>query len=277
MLKRVATFFLGMLFGACSLVLYEDFFPFKASPLPFVPAGFPILEKKGFTVQYDSRSKIPYWTQENIDKDSLGKRANRQEVSFRVDANIDPLHQSVLKDYRHSRFDRGHMVPAANQRISKEALYDTFLLSNICPQTSQLNRGAWAYLENFIRNLVQKQGYDKVFVTTGPLFLPQKGEDGKKYITYQVIGENHVAVPTHFFKFIQASKGGAMEKSAYILPNTTTIPKTKDFSSYEVSIAELEKVSGLILTERTSPSKHHHLLTSFLFPLFSSIYSSKPT
>jgi hypothetical protein len=42
----------------------------------------------------------------------------------------------------------------------------------------------WAYLEEFVRGLVDT--YPDVWVWTGELFLPQKGVDGKYYIKYQV-------------------------------------------------------------------------------------------
>lgn len=42
----------------------------------------------------------------------------------------------------------------------------------------------WAYVEEFVRSLVDF--YPDVWVWTGELFLPQKGEDGKFYVKYQV-------------------------------------------------------------------------------------------
>jgi DNA/RNA non-specific endonuclease len=42
----------------------------------------------------------------------------------------------------------------------------------------------WAYVEEFVRSLVDL--YPDVWVWTGELFLPQKGEDGKFYVKYQV-------------------------------------------------------------------------------------------
>lgn len=40
-------------------------------------------------------------------------------------------------------------------------------------------------------------------------FVPREEADGKLYVRYQVVGQNHVAVPTHFFK-VTLSESGAV-------------------------------------------------------------------
>ena len=86
-----------------------------------------------------------------------------------------------------------------------------------------------------IRDIVKTQG--SAHVITGPLFLSRE-IDGKRFVTYQVIGTNEVAVPTHFFKVIQTSK----ETVAYVIPNQED---TKDLDAYRFPIEELEKISGI--------------------------------
>lgn len=44
--------------------------------------------------------------------------------------------------------------------------------------------------------------------------------DGKKYVKYQVIGPNHVAVPTHFFKVVVGETENAeLDLESYVMPN----------------------------------------------------------
>jgi len=39
-------------------------------------------------------------------------------------------------------------------------------------------------------------------------------------VSYEVIGSNHVAVPTHFFKVVVAETGnGQLDMEAYVMPN----------------------------------------------------------
>ena len=52
----------------------------------------------------------------------------------------------------------------------------------------------------------------------------------------QVIGQNNVAVPTHFFKVVVgevASGGGDLEMEAYVMPNEG-IPDSAPIASFQV-------------------------------------------
>ena len=69
------------------------------------------------------------------------------------------------------------------------------------PQVGRgFNRDKWEHLERYARKLTKL--YRNVYVCTGPLYISHMEEDGKMYVKYQVIGQNNVAVPTHFFKVI---------------------------------------------------------------------------
>ena len=61
---------------------------------------------------------------------------------------------------------------------------ETFYLSNIVPQDFNNNGNFWNRFEIYCRDLVNK--YKDVWVTTGPLFLPEETEDGKKIVNYEV-------------------------------------------------------------------------------------------
>lgn len=205
------------------------------------PIGFPLIEREGYSVVYDGRSKIPYWTIEHLTKENVsGRMASGR---FIKDNDIYPLHQSTNADYAHSGFDRGHMVPDADRDNTAALRDETYLYSNACPQIHDFNDGIWGDLEEFVRNLVMNNSYDSVDVITGPLFLPYQGEDGKRYVTYQVIGNNDVAVPTHFYKVIYGNKGTNTHQWGYILP--TTAARNDSIDNYEATIEKIEKLSGL--------------------------------
>ena len=111
-----------------------------------------------------------------------------------------------FEDFRGSGFDRGHLAAAANHIKSPTVLQETFLLSNICPQHPGLNRKLWKRLEGYTRSLAKHS--DAIYVCSGPLYLP-KQKDEKLFVEYQLLGSQHIAVPTHFFKIllIENSKG----------------------------------------------------------------------
>jgi|JI10StandDraft_1071094.scaffolds.fasta_scaffold63934_5 endonuclease G len=228
-LKKGIHFTIGAAVGAVSLFSYREL------EKKLKPSTFPVFEREGYTIAYDTRFKIPYWTHEHLTKESLVKSAERLGMNFREDPDLYPPHKSTLADYHKSGFDRGHIVPAGDERFSKTALAETFYLSNICPQHPQFNRGLWNHLENHLRKLVKIHG--PLEVVSDPLFLSHE-ESGKRFVTYQVIGESEVAVPTHFFKVVLA-KG---ESWAYVIPNE---PIKGELESFRMPIEKLEKISGI--------------------------------
>ncbi len=205
------------------------------------PEGFPMLERDGYTLVYDGRFKIPYWTFEHLTKQNVEGKLPRGH--FKTDKDIYKHHQSTNADYTHSGYQRGHMVPDADRDNTPAARRETYLYSNACPQEGPFNRGIWADLEDAMRDLVMVHGYDSADVYTGPLFISYKGEDGKDYVTFEVIGKHKVAVPTHFFKVVFASDGDKVEEWAYIIP--TFDFEGKEYDDYEVTITDVEKASGL--------------------------------
>ncbi|MFZ0565777.1 MAG: DNA/RNA non-specific endonuclease, partial [Chlamydiales bacterium] len=207
------------------------------------PKTNPVLEREGYSPLYDGRSKTALWVYEELTRDSLKGSANRDQIRSTQDPNIPEIIQSDLKDYKGSGFDRGHLAPAGDHKASEAQMEETFYLSNISPQVPDFNRGYWRAFEIYIRALTNE--FDVVRVITGPLYLPHEEPDGKKYVTYQVIGDNNVAVPTHFFKLITLKKGSFKEHRAYIMPNEK-IDKDTPFECFQTTVSKVEKVAGII-------------------------------
>jgi len=245
--KRVVLFLAIFLSG----VFLSGFYYQHQTKSTLTISGFPVLKQKGYTLVYDGRGKVPLWTHEHLTKKNLETQASRKGMHFYENSKIYPLHRSTLSDYYKSGFDRGHMVPAADQQFTKDALKEAFLLSNICPQNPELNRGYWAKLEKHARALALEN--ESVDVVSGPLYLPQI-EEGKRVVRYQVIGENDVSVPTHFYKVIQVNKGREVTRVAYLVPNEA-IPSKATLEEYQVSIEVVEKVTGLAFEVPNMPKK----------------------
>ena len=86
---------------------------------------------------------------------------------FALDARVGP---AVDGRTFGDGFDRGHMVPNAviGNQYGSLAQMETFFMTNMCPQKSDLNRGAWAKLETWIREEAEER--DHIFVIAGPIF-----------------------------------------------------------------------------------------------------------
>ncbi len=87
--------------------------------------------------------------------------------------------------------------------------------------------------------------YGKVRVVTGPLYLPHEEADGKRYVTYQVIGSNDVAVPSNLFKVITVGEGVRTKQWAYLFPNESLDEKCS-LSTFQTTIEKIEKVTGIV-------------------------------
>lgn len=209
----------------------------------FQPAPNPLIERSGYVLAYDGRTRHASWVYEELTASSLEGRAERTEFDFMEDPVIPPSMRAMKEDYKGSGFDRGHLRPAANAKSSVQDMKESFYLSNISPQHPQLNRKYWIKLEKHVRELTKT--YTTVYVVTGPLFLPEKSSDGKKYVRYQVIGENNVAVPTHYFKVIRGKRGGTFKTEAYIVPNQP-IEQNPPLEKFSVSLEKVERAAGII-------------------------------
>ena len=102
--------------------------------------GFPSLENvrifDDFVLSYDRRNRNAHWVFEHLSPDKLPSKrvANRDKSKFFEDDKIHKKFRSLLKDYKGSGFDRGHLAPAGNHRHSQQSMDQTFVMSNISPQ-----------------------------------------------------------------------------------------------------------------------------------------------
>lgn len=201
------------------------------------------------TSAFDRRTRNPAWVAEHITPASLAaNNADRKHSYFVEDISVPAKFRANLSDYFRSGYDRGHQVPAADAKWSQDALDQTFLLSNMCPQVGDgFNRDYWAHFEDFCRRLTNN--YPSIRIVTGPLYLPKRDpQDGKWKVSYEVIGNPpNVSVPTHFYKVIFAEDGktgGNVSLAAFVLPNAP-IANDKPLQDFEVPIEAVERASGL--------------------------------
>jgi len=219
--------------------------------------GFPGLDNirshSDYILSYDRRNRVPHWVFEHLTRESCRKTegVERSNCEFKPDESVHHFFRSKNEDYKYSGFDRGHMAPAGNHRKDQKMCDETFLLSNMAPQVGRgFNRDKWEHLERYVRKLTKL--YRNVYVCTGPLYLPHMEEDGKMYVKYQVIGQNNVAVPTHFFKVIVGElETKDLEMEAFVLPNQV-IPDNTPLDNFRVPPDSVERAAGLLFFDRLS-------------------------
>ncbi|XP_030358142.1 nuclease EXOG, mitochondrial isoform X2 [Strigops habroptila] len=198
-------------------------------------------------LSYDQAKRVPRWVIEHISKQKMLGNADRRHCKFRPDPNIPLMFSAVNEDYLGSGWSRGHMAPAGDNKFSTRAMAETFYLSNIVPQNYENNAGFWNRMEMYCRELTER--FEDVWIVSGPLTLPQTNDDGKKSVTYQVIGKDDVAVPSHLYKVILARRSRTSTEplvlGAFVVPNDP-IGFSHQLPEFQVNIEDLEKMSGLV-------------------------------
>ncbi len=198
-------------------------------------AGFPVfgevtlLENRGYAVGYSESSRNPLWVAYRIfdvPELSYGKRS-----SFRID------HRTRAKvrtsDYTHSGFDRGHMAPnyGIATRYGAEAQRETFLMSNVIPQTPYVNRRIWKDLE---MRVAKRYGhfFGEVWVITGPIF------DGHCREL-----ESGIPIPSHYYKIVIDENNGKLRAMAFLVEQRC--PPYTRIKTCLVSVDRIETLTGI--------------------------------
>ena len=209
----------------CSVYNYDFDIPL---PLEGVPEQ--ILHRKGYVASYNKDNRIPNWVAWKLTAEHVGGKVKRPGNAWHEDDDV-PLPRATRHDYKGSHWSRGHMCPAGDNKWDSEAMYQTFMFSNCCPQNSNLNSGTWNQIEISCRRWAEE--YGEVYIVCGPILYNQE---------HETIGENNVVVPEAFFKVVVCLSKGREKGIGFVCKNTDG-NRRKDF--YVNSIKDVERITGI--------------------------------
>jgi endonuclease G len=190
-----------------------------------------VLANRAYVVGYSDALGNPLWAAYRVNDlaaiPTPPKRPEKFEMDRRTVARIAP------DDYTRSGYDRGHLAPnyAIATRHGEDAQRETFLMSNIVPQTHALNAGLWRELEMKIATSYPAR-YGEVWVLTGPIFGPEPPRL-----------RGGVAVPEAFFLIVVDENEGRLRTLSFVVPQDA--PTAADPARYLASIAEIQRRTGL--------------------------------
>ena len=204
--------------------------------LSYLPGGVPNISgastvsttnylavKKGYVMSYNGVEGRANWVGWTLRASDLGPidRSNR----FREDTNLPRGFKLVDDDdYRESGYDRGHLCNSEDRTSTEYLNEETFLMSNMIPQTPELNRGPFKFLEAYCRKLVLKKGRQLLIYSGGV------GSKGRL--------ASGVPIPQYCWKAVYTPT----EEFYVLFPNAHTLEK--NWKKYVVTKDRLEKMTG---------------------------------
>ena len=203
-----------------------------------------VLENESYTVGYSDSMQNPLWVAYRVfDVPVLesGKRPSYFRIDHRTSAKVSH------KDYRGSGYDRGHMAPnyAIATRYGVDGQWETFLMSNVIPQTPRVNRYMWRDLEHDVARRYGRY-FSEVWVVTGPVF----SEPIKRL-------DSGVPIPSGYYKIIADENGGTLRVLAFLVESDC--PPYTRITSRRVSVDELEELTGLDFFPKLSKAEQAEL------------------
>jgi endonuclease G len=187
-----------------------------------------VIHHEGYSLSYHEDYEQAEWVAYELKKEHLSN-TNFKRPYFEVDLAVKTK-AAHWKNYKKSGYDRGHLCPAGDRKYSQAAHDETFLTSNISPQTHAFNAGIWNSLEQKVRYWASK--YDGVYVVTGGVL---KGD-------LPTIGTEEVGVPNYFYKVLIDYNGAQPKVLAFLMEHKDS---KQPLRSFVVSVDTIERLTGI--------------------------------
>ncbi|ESS71525.1 DNA/RNA endonuclease G, NUC1 [Methyloglobulus morosus KoM1] len=196
------------------------------------PASSRILKLNydGFTLwlDYNRRGAVKFRYTAQRDTGNF-KRNSR----FFLDPNVPPECQQTSTKAYGNGYDRGHLAPANHLDYSVSAIKASNTMTNILPQVSAMNRGAWELTEEIVECY---RDMGELLVIGGVIWGDNPSDD-------YFIQSHGIKTPDAFWKVVIQGTGQDERVIAWVVPNSSEATK-KRLDQYLVSIDNLEDETG---------------------------------
>ncbi|MBE2188428.1 MAG: DNA/RNA non-specific endonuclease [Candidatus Kapabacteria bacterium] len=199
-----------------------------------------IIIRPQYVVGYNPDKGIPNWVSWNLNADWFGD-VERYSGSFIRDTTLpEGMYRVKHGDYTNSGYNRGHMVRSEERTATVEDNKSTFILTNVAPQTADLNQGVWLDFEYFLEDLCKIENKE-LFVIAG------------SYCTTNntLLDEGLVTIPDSYYKIVVSlDKGGVLADVqntttvyAVLMPNIDGV-RNDAWTKYQTTIDNIEFITG---------------------------------
>lgn len=210
--------------------------------------GSTVVPYTHFSLTMSRARRFARWVAWNVDGDDM-RRLSRDGIDFRLDERLPADVQAGEDLYATNDLDRGHIARRADllwgpRAEAERANEDSFHFTNIVPQMNTFNQagrsGVWGELEDALFDAVDVASL-RISVVAGPVF---KAAD-REYRGFRI--------PREFFKVVYYVVDDELRAAAFVLTqdldDLEIVDGLKDFSTYQVTLAELTEKTGLEFAE----------------------------
>lgn len=206
----------------------EDFVKHENEQFNYLPTSTTnaIYHHSTYTLSYAEEFEQAEWVAYFLNKEDI-KYVNYKRPLFELDDKII-TGSAHWRNYKKSGYNKGHLLPAGDRRANFEEYEETFLTSNISPQTYKFNSGVWNRLEQKVRYWAEK--YDGLYIVTAGVLTDN----------LKTIGFENVAVPKYFYKVLLTQDKKRM--IGFLVPHKEL---NNPLYEFVVSVDSIEKLTGI--------------------------------
>ena len=246
-----------------------DFFCYRGAPRNNDPNNpLLILVNHGYVVGFSPKTLQPAWSAYRVGETKTDVGVEPIESwyarphSYYDDPRLPSKYQIGTGTFKKSSvegtnksLDVGHMTPnyAIAQQFGPLAQMETFFMSNMSPQSRNLNQGYWRLMEENIVDLYRKES-DHIWIVAGPIFKPQLGSVKRRR------GTLRIPIPSHYFL---VAVGFDTKKRKEVVALRVSQDADRDIFKYSqlTSVATIEKETKLRFFSHQSDSVHRKFIT----------------
>lgn len=195
-----------------------------------------VIDHQYFKILYNTEKRLAEYVSYELSAERLKARQATRSNKFLIDPKLKDKNLPFVtpSEYVKSGYDRGHLAPSGDFAWDQSVNDTTFVMSNMVPQSPNLNRDSWKRLEDQVRKWACGEG--KVLVITGPVFIPnlprmKSGlEIPQKF--FKIIIDQTPPIKIISFIYDQNDRGDMLAKNMVPVKNVeaqTALAYQKDF------------------------------------------------
>lgn len=197
-----------------------------------------IIYRPQYVVSVSKELSVANWASWHLSKNNFGT-TKRYQGQFITDTLLpDEYYRVKHSDYTNTGYDRGHLVRSDERTTTEEDNKATFFLTNIIPQTPDLNRLVWLQFEEYLKQLCIR--YNKqLYIVAGGVFHSKQ------------MLKDKIGVPDSCWKVVLILDSNQTIKNvnrktktiAVMMPNIENL-KERKWSEFITTVGLVEKSTG---------------------------------